>query len=336
MNCAEIICFIICLPFLIAFSPLIGAYYLIRWLCCGYQCNCDSDSDSDVEEPSTTIEQRRNRQQEMTVVSSQEAIFTISRGHTATSRVADVPRSRDPPRPVALQSNSATELAVRVTASRNQDNSRVAAPQPNLFARLQQLEQEAEQERQAKFLASLLHLRMLLDARRQMEQEVDSSDSDDDHRFVIDLSSGRAPSRNEPPAQTMDPRAALILKLIAFRAMMDAAMDDSSSSDSDSSSESIAQLMMLHTLMRLREALGNNEDSSDNSAKIQELPPDDGDFSEMPALSPECSICLDRPKSKAMIPCGHCFCDQCSRRIESTCAICRANIEQKISLHFNV
>ena len=177
---------------------------------------------------------------------------------------------------------------------------------------------------------------MLLEARRQMEQEVDSSDSDDDHRFVINLSSGRAPSRNERPAQTMDPRAALILKLIAFRAMMDAAMDDSSSSDSDSSSEPMTQLMMLHTLMRLREALGNNEDPSDNSAKIQELPPDDGDLSEMPALSPECSICFAEPKAKVMIPCGHCFCDKCSRRIESTCAICRAKIEQKYSLHFNV
>jgi Zinc finger, C3HC4 type (RING finger) len=333
MSCSEIICFIISLPFLIVLSPFIALGALIRSLC------CDSVSDSDVEEPPTSSEQRRNRQQEMTVVSSQEAIFTISSGHTATSQVADVPRSRDPPRPVALQSNSATELAIRVAASRNQDNSRAAAPQPNLFARLQQLqqlEQEAEQERKAKFLASLVHLRMLLEARRQMEQEVDSSDSDDEHRFVINLSSERAQSRNEPPAQTMDPRAALILKLIAFRAMMDAAMDDSSSSDSDSSSEPVSQLMMLHTLMRLREALGNNEDSSDNSARIKELPPDDGDLSEMPALSPECSICFAEPKAKVMIPCGHCFCDQCSRRIASTCAICRANIEQKYSLHFNV
>ena len=50
----------------------------------------------------------------------------------------------------------------------------------------------------------------------------------------------------------------------------------------------------------------------------------------------ECSICLDRPKSKVMIPCGHCFCDYCSRRIASTCAICRANIELQYTLHLHV
>lgn len=42
----------------------------------------------------------------------------------------------------------------------------------------------------------------------------------------------------------------------------------------------------------------------------------------------ECSICLERPKRVVNVPCGHCFCEQCSR--EAThCYNCRALITHK-------
>ena len=42
----------------------------------------------------------------------------------------------------------------------------------------------------------------------------------------------------------------------------------------------------------------------------------------------ECSICLERPKKVVNVPCGHCFCQKCSR--EAThCYNCRALITHK-------
>ena len=42
----------------------------------------------------------------------------------------------------------------------------------------------------------------------------------------------------------------------------------------------------------------------------------------------ECSICLEKPKRVVNVPCGHCFCEECSR--EAThCYNCRALITHK-------
>lgn len=42
----------------------------------------------------------------------------------------------------------------------------------------------------------------------------------------------------------------------------------------------------------------------------------------------ECSICLERPKKVVNVPCGHCFCEECSK--EAThCYNCRALITHK-------
>ena len=42
----------------------------------------------------------------------------------------------------------------------------------------------------------------------------------------------------------------------------------------------------------------------------------------------ECSICLERPKCIVNVPCGHCFCEECSKDA-SHCYNCRAIISHK-------
>jgi Zinc finger, C3HC4 type (RING finger) len=51
----------------------------------------------------------------------------------------------------------------------------------------------------------------------------------------------------------------------------------------------------------------------------------------IPQQNVECPICLINPKDRIMVPCGHCFCDSCSKRIEM-CAICRRPIQQKTAI----
>lgn len=46
-----------------------------------------------------------------------------------------------------------------------------------------------------------------------------------------------------------------------------------------------------------------------------------------PALN-ICTICLDRPVRKVMIPCGHTFCDACAEEIDR-CGLCREEIDNK-------
>ena len=42
----------------------------------------------------------------------------------------------------------------------------------------------------------------------------------------------------------------------------------------------------------------------------------------------ECSICLERPKEKLFIPCGHSFCSECAAKYNNICSICRGSIER--------
>ena len=50
---------------------------------------------------------------------------------------------------------------------------------------------------------------------------------------------------------------------------------------------------------------------------------------------PMCGICLNEPVSFAFAPCGHTFCQTCSRRQGSTCPFCRSNIRDRVKIFFS-
>ena len=48
-----------------------------------------------------------------------------------------------------------------------------------------------------------------------------------------------------------------------------------------------------------------------------------------------CSVCLERQKSKTLVPCGHSYCLQCSKKLTKygkKCAICRSEFDQVIPM----
>lgn len=49
---------------------------------------------------------------------------------------------------------------------------------------------------------------------------------------------------------------------------------------------------------------------------------------------PLCSICLNEPICYALSPCGHTFCNNCSKRQMIQCYMCRTNIKERIRLYF--
>lgn len=49
---------------------------------------------------------------------------------------------------------------------------------------------------------------------------------------------------------------------------------------------------------------------------------------------PHCSICLTESVSYAIVPCGHTFCGQCTRKQNTTCYICRGQIRERVKLYF--
>jgi len=49
---------------------------------------------------------------------------------------------------------------------------------------------------------------------------------------------------------------------------------------------------------------------------------------------PLCSICFNESVHHAFVPCGHTFCNTCVKRQTSICAICRANIRDRVKLYF--
>lgn len=49
---------------------------------------------------------------------------------------------------------------------------------------------------------------------------------------------------------------------------------------------------------------------------------------------PICSICLEETVTYAVTPCGHTFCQACSRRQHNTCFFCRTPIKEKVKLFF--
>lgn len=50
---------------------------------------------------------------------------------------------------------------------------------------------------------------------------------------------------------------------------------------------------------------------------------------------PKCSICLTDAVSQAIVPCGHTFCANCSKKIGITCHICRNTVRERIRLFFS-
>jgi hypothetical protein len=51
--------------------------------------------------------------------------------------------------------------------------------------------------------------------------------------------------------------------------------------------------------------------------------------------APTCSICMAREVTQALTPCGHTYCDECTRTQMTGCYICRVQIRDKIRLYFN-
>ena len=49
---------------------------------------------------------------------------------------------------------------------------------------------------------------------------------------------------------------------------------------------------------------------------------------------PQCSICLTEPVSYAIVPCGHTFCSNCSKKQNTNCYMCRGIIRERIKLYF--
>ena len=49
---------------------------------------------------------------------------------------------------------------------------------------------------------------------------------------------------------------------------------------------------------------------------------------------PQCSICLTESISYAIVPCGHTFCSNCSKKQNTNCYICRGIIRERIKLFF--
>ncbi len=49
---------------------------------------------------------------------------------------------------------------------------------------------------------------------------------------------------------------------------------------------------------------------------------------------PQCAICLTDPVSSAIVPCGHTFCNNCVKKQNTTCYICRGTIRERIKLYF--
>ena len=49
------------------------------------------------------------------------------------------------------------------------------------------------------------------------------------------------------------------------------------------------------------------------------------------AENPACAICLDLPKSRVFVPCGHYMCcETCYPELRGTCPMCRSKIQQAV------
>lgn len=51
--------------------------------------------------------------------------------------------------------------------------------------------------------------------------------------------------------------------------------------------------------------------------------------------APTCTICMAREITQALTPCGHTYCDECTRTQLTGCYICRVQIRDKIRIYFS-
>jgi len=52
------------------------------------------------------------------------------------------------------------------------------------------------------------------------------------------------------------------------------------------------------------------------------------------ATEPTCSICISESISHTVSPCGHTFCANCIKKMNTTCYLCRGQIKDRIRLYF--
>ena len=50
---------------------------------------------------------------------------------------------------------------------------------------------------------------------------------------------------------------------------------------------------------------------------------------------PSCTICMNKEVSFAVTPCGHTYCDECSKAQTTACFICRVQIRDRVKLFFS-
>jgi len=50
---------------------------------------------------------------------------------------------------------------------------------------------------------------------------------------------------------------------------------------------------------------------------------------------PICPICITDAVTTAIVPCGHTFCNSCSRRMSMECGVCRGRIRERMKLYFS-
>jgi hypothetical protein len=50
---------------------------------------------------------------------------------------------------------------------------------------------------------------------------------------------------------------------------------------------------------------------------------------------PTCTICMNKEVHSAVTPCGHTYCDECSRAQSTACFICRVQIRDRVRLFFS-
>ena len=53
-----------------------------------------------------------------------------------------------------------------------------------------------------------------------------------------------------------------------------------------------------------------------------------------PELKNPCTICMNEEIDVVMVPCGHVFCKECSKKTLTICFLCRTQVLQKQKLYF--
>ena len=53
----------------------------------------------------------------------------------------------------------------------------------------------------------------------------------------------------------------------------------------------------------------------------------------MQGSAPECVVCMgSMEKAFALVPCGHCVCEDCLKTVQDTCHVCSASVKSKMRL----